>query len=91
AWRETGRVIGELALTLGLLKGAELVVPTGGVGAGASDNFRYYIERYIAAVGDVGNATQNDWMPEVLYVPPARHMEFEMFGAHGVMQDFQTR
>lgn len=91
AWREEGRVIGELVLTLGLMKGAELVVPTGGVGAGASDNFRYHIERFIAAVGDMGNATQQDLMPEVLYVPPVRHMEFEMFGAHGVMQDFVTR
>ena len=43
AWAEEGTVAGRLALTMGLMNGVELVVPTGGVGAGASHKLEPHI------------------------------------------------
>lgn len=90
-WVEEGQRIGRLALDLGLNFGADLVVPTGGVGAGASDKFRAHTDRFIEDVLARGNKPQRNLMPKVMYVPPNECDGFEMYGAEGVMRDFLSR
>lgn len=85
AWREVGVGVGRLATTLSLMSGVELVVPTGGVGAGASDKYRPHLESFMDTYHDFGNSPQQLFTPEIAFVDPATSHEFEMFGAPGVV------
>lgn len=89
-WEEEGDAIGRLALTLGLMNGVELVVPTGGVGAGASDKLKSHLERFALTVQESGNGPQKLFMPEIKLVPPDEATEFEMYGGEGVMREHLT-
>ncbi len=90
-WKEVGYRAGQLATYIGLMNGVELVVPTGGVGAGASDKFGPYMEDMLAIVAKRGNKPQRTFLPEVAYVDPAEAQIFELYGAGGIMADVQTR
>jgi predicted NBD/HSP70 family sugar kinase len=90
AWPEEGDAIGRLALTLGLMNEVELVVPTGGVGAGASSKLREHLRRFTDTIVKQGNGPQNLFMPDIQLVPPAEAKKFEMYGAEGVMRDRLT-
>lgn len=91
AWVEEGHAIGILATALGLMSGVKLVVPTGGVGAGAAHKYEphlnWFMERYFAD----GNQTQRNLAPEIKLVPPGMADEFEMYGAEGAMRDHLTK
>ncbi len=87
AWQEVGIAMGRLAMTLGLLPGVNLVVLTGGVGAGASDRFEGHMRDYLAEYRQTGNQTKLDLMPEVRTIDPKKADYFEMYGADGVMRD----
>lgn len=90
AWAEEGGAAGRLALVMGLMNGVELVVPTGGVGAGASRKLKPHIEAFVAGIRTYGNGPQKLFIPDIKLVSPKEADEFEMFGAEGVMRDFLT-
>lgn len=91
AWREVGQSAAILALNLGLVNHAELVVPTGGVGAGAARKYEEHLKNVLDHVRQSGNETQRHLLPQVEFVSPPEAHEFEMYGAVGVMRDFMTR
>jgi predicted NBD/HSP70 family sugar kinase len=88
AWQAVGVAAGRMATTMGLMNGVELVVPTGGVGAGASDKYGPHLERFMATYREYGNGPQKLFAPEVAFVDPSMSQEFEMFGAEGVVRDY---
>ena len=90
AWVEEGNAAGRLALTLGLMNGVELVVPTGGVGAGASNKLGPYMERFASNIVRYGNGPQSMFMPEIKFVPSEEADEFELYGGEPVMRDYMT-
>ena len=88
AWIEEGEAIGRLSLTLGILNGVDLVVPTGGIGIGASQMYGYHLRSFLDTYREKWNATQRKFMPEIVLVPSVEVDEFEMYGAEGVMRDY---
>lgn len=90
-WKDEGAVVGRLATTLGLMNGVELVVPTGGVGAGASAKYGPHLAAFLEAYKKFGNGPQKLFVPEVAFVDHREVQEFEMYGAEGVMRDVLTR
>lgn len=91
AWKRVGEVAGQLATTLGVMNSVELVVPCGGVGAGASDNYLPHLLKMIDNYRQYGNGTQKLFLPEIIPVPSADSQIFELFGGEGVVRDFSTR
>ena len=91
AWRRVGSVTGRLATMLGMMNGAELVVPCGGVGSGASEKYWPYLEEVIQYYVERGNRTQRLFLPEIFPVPASQAQTFELFGGEPVMRDFLTR
>jgi|GEM_PF-1454390 len=91
AWRDVGQTAAIMTLNLGLVNRAELVVPTGGVGAGASNMYRQDLENVFREIRRFGNQTQRHLLPEIDFMPRTECDVFEMFGAEGVMHDFMTR
>lgn len=69
----------------------ELVVPCGGVGAGASDKYGPHLRDMIDTYREYGNGAQKLFLPEIVLVPQEDAQIFEMFGGEGVMRDFTTR
>jgi len=72
------------------MAGVELVVPTGGVGAGASDKYGPHLTAFIERYLEVANAPQRKFMPKIVLVPSDEAAHFEMYGAEGVMRDHVT-
>lgn len=91
AWKQVGESTGRLATILGIMNGVELVVPCGGVGAGASDNYGPHLRDMLDACRKYGNGAQKLFLPQIIPVPRADAQVFEMFGGEGVMRDFSTR
>lgn len=91
AWAEEASAATRLALTLGLMNGVKLLVPTGGVGAGGSDKLRSHITMFARHISVFGNGPQQLFMPEIKLVPSKEADEFEMFGVEGVMRDHLTQ
>jgi hypothetical protein len=91
AWQRTGELVGRMASMLGLMLGAELVVPCGGVGSGAYDDYEPHLSSMLDAFAEYGNATQQLLQPKVIPVPRADRQVFELFGGEGVMRDLYTR
>lgn len=91
AWLKVGETVGILVTTLGLMSGVELVVPTGGVGAGASNKYGPHLDKMLATYKALGNETQRLFLPEVRYVPLEESQIFELYGGEGVVRDFMTR
>jgi predicted NBD/HSP70 family sugar kinase len=91
AWIREGKAIAKMSLLLGLMNGVELVVPTGGVGVGASEKYGPYALGQMHDYWKHGNGPQKKFAPEVLLVPPDMCQEFEMYGAEGAMLDHLTR
>lgn len=91
AMEKVGKGAGQLAMILGLMHGAELVVISGGVGANASNKYGPYLEELIKNYSEKGNGAQKLYLPEIVPVPPQDAQIFELFGAEGVMRDFLTR
>ncbi|MGH7240661.1 MAG: hypothetical protein ACREHG_11495, partial [Candidatus Saccharimonadales bacterium] len=89
-WKGQGRAVGTLATALGLMGGVELVVPTGGVGAGASDKYESHLTNFLSRYRESANPTQLKFLPEVKLVPREEAAEFELYGAEGVMRDYLT-
>lgn len=90
-WNEVGTAaVGRLAMTLGLMHEVGLVVPTGGVGIGASDRYGPHLERFMESCRQDGNGAQKLLAPEVRLVAPGESQVFEMYGAEGVMRDHLT-
>lgn len=90
-WRKVGVKAAQLTMILGLMQGAELVVPTGGVGAGASDKYGHHLRNVLEQVAEFGNATQKKFIPEIVTIDPSEAQVFELYGAEGVMRDFMSR
>jgi predicted NBD/HSP70 family sugar kinase len=88
AWAEEGMAVNRLALTLGLMSGVELVVPTGGVGAGASSKLEPHVREFAQDIAAHGNGPQKLFMPDIKLVPPKEAAEFELYGGEGVMRDY---
>lgn len=91
AWKKVGESVGRMATILGVMNGAGLVVPCGGVGAGGSDSYSTHLRSMIDTYREYGNGTQKLFLPEIVPVPQADAQIFELFGAEGVMRDFTTR
>ncbi len=91
AWKRVGESVGRLSTILGLMNGVELVVPCGGIGAGASDNYGPHLRDMIDTYREYGNGPQKLFLPEIVPVPQADAQVFEMFGGEGVIRDFATR
>jgi predicted NBD/HSP70 family sugar kinase len=89
-WTEQGMVVAKLATLLGLMNDVKLVVPTGGVGGGASDKYHLDLNSFLKSYKQVGNAPQIKFLPEVKLMPPDECDRFEMYGAEGVMLDHVT-
>lgn len=85
-WEEVGRRQGRIAMTVSLLIGIELMVPTGGVGVGAASRYGKYLDEYLATIKIHGQATQKHFVPEVAYVPVAEAHTFELYGARSVLR-----
>ncbi len=90
-WEEVGKAVGTLAMILGCIKGVKLVVPTGGVGAGASDMYKRHLEEALEQFNSRGNSTQKLFLPEVKLVPASEAQVFELYGGQDVVADFKTR
>jgi predicted NBD/HSP70 family sugar kinase len=90
AWIEEGVAVGRLAMTLGLMTGVDLVVPTGGVGIGASHKHGPHLQQFLEQYAAFGNGPQKAYIPEVVIVPSHECNTFEMYGAEGVMRDYMT-
>jgi predicted NBD/HSP70 family sugar kinase len=84
AWYEVGRSIGFVATTLGVLLDVDLIVPTGGVGAGAASKYRDHLEMYLRESQGMGNVIQVARLPRIDYIPVEEAHFFELFGAAGV-------
>lgn len=80
-WREVGRYIGMAAFNLGALLGIELIVPTGGVGIGASDHLKPHLEEFMAEFAKQANSTQSLFIPRIAAAPPNEAQIFELYGA----------
>jgi predicted NBD/HSP70 family sugar kinase len=91
AWTEVGNQAGQIAMTLALLNDVELVVPTGGVGAGASAKYKAHTKALLKAIRIEGNSLQRRKMPDVKFIKPELCDEFEMRGGVGVILDYLTR
>lgn len=87
AWKEVGEAAGTLAMTLGLVNAVDLVVPTGGVGAGASDKLQAPLNDFMNKVRNHGNSTQKLFAPEIMYVDPKEAHIFEMYGGESVIRE----
>lgn len=85
-WQELGQLAGVQTLNLALNHGFDLVVPCGGVGAGASDKFGDYLRKTLGGVAKHGNKTQQAYMPIVLTVPAEEAQVFELYGAEEIMR-----
>lgn len=90
AARKVGELIAQQSLLLGLMLGAELVVPTGGIGAGASDKYESHMRNVLSSIELHGNETQRLYLPEVALIDPAEAQSFELWGALGVVNDHFT-
>jgi predicted NBD/HSP70 family sugar kinase len=86
-WIEEGEAVGRLSTMLGLISRVELVVPTGGIGIGASDKYASHLRAYIESYRNGKNSTQKKFIPEIILVPPQEAEQFEMYGAEGVVRD----
>ena len=91
AWKRVGEFAGRLATMLGLMNGVQLVVPCGGVGAGASEKYLPHLNRMIEVYRTHGNGPQKLFLPRIVTVPSAEAQIFELFGGEGVMRDVLTR
>lgn len=90
AWVEQGEAVANLSMILGLMSGVELVVPTGGLGIGASDKYGKHLRAFLSEYWIPANNTQKKFSPEVVLVPSNQAEEFEIYGAEGVMRDYGT-
>ena len=90
AWIEQGAAVANLSMTLGIMSGVELIVPTGGLGIGASDKYGEHLKAFMKDYRNAANTTQKKFTPEVVLVPPNQALEFEMYGAEGAMRDHRT-
>lgn len=91
AWIAEGIAVGRLVTTLGLMNRVELVVPTGGIGIGASDKHGPWLKKFLEDYARSGNGPQRAFTPKVVLVPPSDCDVFEMYGAEGVMRDHLTQ
>lgn len=91
AWLKVGEKAGQLVMTLGLMQGVQLVVPTGGVGAGSSDKYKRHLDELLRNVERDGNGAQNLFLPNVVTIPPQEAQTFELHGAVSVMRDVLSR
>lgn len=87
-WNRVGTRVGQMASLLGLMNGANLVVPCGGVGAGGSNYYKASLDYTIKAINQRGNAAQRALLPEIVPVPQADAQTFELRGGESVMRDF---
>lgn len=90
AWISEGQGIGQAMLNLGLMRGPDLVVPTGGIGAGASAKYERGLNLFIRQLHRHGNAAQKMLFPQFKLLDPAECDSFEMHGAEGVMRAHLT-
>lgn len=91
AWRRVGESVGRLSVLLGVMSKVDLVVPCGGVGAGASEKYEPHLRGMLSTFSEYGNGAQKLFMPEIVPVPSQDAQVFEMFGGEGVMRDYMTR
>jgi predicted NBD/HSP70 family sugar kinase len=82
-WKVVGTRMGRMAIMLGTMEGVDLVVPTGGLGVGASPKYRKHMETYIEDYRGVSNRTQQMLIPRIDFVPQDEGHEFELYGALG--------
>lgn len=90
AWAEEGVAIGMMATTLSLMSNVGLVVPTGGLGAGASHKYGRHLKKFMDTYKDFANGPQKEYTPDIALVPASQSKEFEMYGAEGVIRDHLT-
>lgn len=91
AWKRTGEAVMQMSNILGLMLGAELVVPCGGIGSGAQDEYGPHLSDLLETYAARGSATQGLLKPEIIPVPRADRQVFEMYGGEGVIRDAYTR
>lgn len=91
AWQIVGTAVGRLSCILGLMNGADLVVPCGGIGAGASDKYRRHLSDMLLSYLEHCNGAQKLLLPKIVPVMNADAQIFELFGGEGVMRDAMTR
>lgn len=91
AWKRTGEAVMQMSNILGLMLGAELVVPCGGIGSGAQNEYGPHLSDLLEIYAARCSATQGLLKPEIIPVPRADRQVFEMYGGEGVMRDAYTR
>lgn len=94
AWRDVSVTAVRIASTFGLLFDVDLLVPCGGVGAGAAHKYGRLLKAEVAefmrlakAEGKNGNKVKQDKFPKIVPAPKELVDEFEMYGADGVMRE----
>lgn len=90
AWEVEGEGVAIMATGLGVQNGVNLVVPCGGVGAGATDKYGPHFERYMALYRRGQNGVQKRLAPKITLLESKVADEFEMYGAVGVMRAHKT-
>lgn len=92
-WEDFAVLVGRGIMTLAVMHGPKLVVPTGGVGAGASDKYKDLLLKNMTRLDHVADLPkpQKVLKPEIGFVDPRNSHEFELHGGPGVMLDFVTR
>lgn len=88
-WGEVGRSIGRRATLLSLVSGAELVVPTGGVGVGGYDKYEADLQAFLDGSRYFGNDVQRRLTADIRRVPAKEAQVFELYGARGVILNHQ--
>lgn len=90
-WQKLGRGVGKLATMMSLVSGAELVVPSGGVGVLRYEDYQASLREFMAQYATFGSKAQKAFVPEIKPVPKDLAQSFEMYGAEGVMLDHMAQ
>jgi hypothetical protein len=93
AWKIVGKTLARLTISLGCTNGIDLIVPTGGVGAGASvkydSHFYKYLERFVDVEGD-DRTIREQLVPRTELIHPDLAQQFELNGAIGVVRAYRA-
>jgi predicted NBD/HSP70 family sugar kinase len=91
AWETVGKGIGRVATTVSLLIGLDLVVPTGGLGAGASGRYKRHLKQFMDSYTRFASQTAKNFRPRLEFVDPAEAHTFELHGAASIIRAQQAQ
>jgi len=86
-WADVGNGMGRLSMMAGTMLGAEVIVPTGGVGIGAREKYQKHLDGFVEGLRELGNDAEQRMVPEIRYVPAGEEQTFELLGASGIVRE----